>query len=37
MKGIVNFGINNVVKGKSLNGNLVIAQKKLVLKIYKLL
>lgn len=28
MKGIVNFGINNVVKGTSLNGNLVIAQKK---------
>ena len=28
MTGIVNFGINNVVKGKSLNGNLVIAQKK---------
>jgi len=28
MKDIVNFGINTVVKGKSLNGNLVIAQKK---------
>ena len=28
MKGIVNFGINNVVKGNTLNGNFVISQKK---------
>ena len=28
MKGLVKFGISNVVKGNSLNGNLLISQKK---------